>query len=78
MRDRTRTGHQMGQRAAVVTSEDVAGSLSQQEAAAILHVSITSVKRYIRSGRLGAVMVGNRYRIPRRALEDFVQQSAHR
>jgi len=56
------------------TAEDARSSYSQAEAAEILHVSEGSVRRYIRRRELGAIKLGNTYRIPRREVEDFVSR----
>lgn len=51
-------------------SSDTAGRLlSAHEAAELLGLHVRTVRRYIRDGRLDAVQLGNRYRIPHKSLE---------
>lgn len=47
--------------------------LSYKDAARSLGVSLSSVRRYVSSGRLPAVRVGGSVRIERSALEQFVE-----
>lgn len=42
---------------------------SPQQVAELLGLHVRTVRRYVREGRLEAVRVGNRYRIPHRSLE---------
>ncbi|MTV24088.1 helix-turn-helix domain-containing protein [Nitriliruptoraceae bacterium ZYF776] len=44
---------------------------SPQEVADLLGLHVRTVRRYLREGRLDAVRVGNRYRVPHDALETF-------
>ena len=46
------------------------------EVASLLKVSPKTVRRLIESGKLGAVRVGRVYRVPHKALEEFLAQSA--
>ena len=56
--------------------------LTVDETARILRVNPITVRRYISSGRLGAVRVGRRVRVPRDSLEKFARPvkptAAHR
>ncbi len=44
-----------------------------QEVADILKLEVGTVYGYVRSGRLRAVRIGNRYRIEKRDLDAFLQ-----
>ena len=44
---------------------------SPQQVADLLGLHVRTVRRYLREGRLDAVRLGNRYRIPHEALEAF-------
>lgn len=44
---------------------------SPQHVADVLGLHVRTVRRYLREGRLDAVRIGNRYRIPHQALEAF-------
>jgi len=46
------------------------------EVASLLKVSPKTVRRLIESGKLSAVRVGRVYRVPHKALEAFLAQSA--
>ena len=46
-----------------------------QEVADLLGLHVRTVRRYVREGRLDAVRLGNRYRIPHEALEAFSGRS---
>lgn len=51
--------------------EAVGRFYSPQQAAEMLGLHVRTVRRYLREGRLEAIQVGNRYRIPREALQAF-------
>jgi excisionase family DNA binding protein len=44
------------------------------EVARILRVTPRTIERYCKQGKLRAVKVGRRWRIPKSALEDFLRQ----
>jgi len=46
------------------------------EVASLLKVSPKSVRRLIQSGKLSAVRVGRVYRVPHKALEQFLAQAS--
>jgi len=43
-----------------------------QEVADLLKLRVDTVYDYIRSGKLGAVRIGNRYRVQKAALDAFI------
>jgi excisionase family DNA binding protein len=47
--------------------------LTQEEAAAKLHVALDTMRRWLREGRFPRTRVGKRYLIPAKALEDYLQ-----
>lgn len=48
---------------------------SPQQVADLLGLHVRTVRRYLREGKLDAVRLGNRYRIPHEALEAFSGRS---
>jgi excisionase family DNA binding protein len=48
--------------------------LTQEEAAARLHVALDTMRRYVREGRFARTKVGKRYLIPGKAIEEFLQK----
>lgn len=48
--------------------------LTPEEVAATLRVHISTVRRWIRDGRLPAYRVGRQYRIPQIAYQEFLKQ----
>lgn len=49
---------------------------SPQEVADLLDLHVGTVRRYIREGRLDAVRIGNRYRVPSSALSELTGDPA--
>jgi excisionase family DNA binding protein len=47
--------------------------ITQEEAAARLHIALDTMRRYVREGRFPRTKVGKRYLIPAHAIEDFLQ-----
>ena len=47
-----------------------------QEVAKMLRVTRTTIYEHIKSGQLKAIRVGNRYRITKAHLEEYIQQNA--
>jgi excisionase family DNA binding protein len=54
--------------------EELEELLLPAEVARILRVTTRTIERYCKQGKLRAVKVGRRWRIPRSALEDFLRQ----
>ena len=48
--------------------------LTQEEAAARLHVALDTMRRYVREGNFPRTKVGKRYLIPGKAIEEFLQK----
>ncbi len=48
--------------------------LTQEEAAARLHIALDTMRRYVREGRFARTKVGKRYLIPGKAIEEFLQK----
>jgi excisionase family DNA binding protein len=46
-----------------------------QEVAQQLHLSEETVRRYIKSGKIPAILLGGRYRISRTDLQEFIRSS---
>ncbi len=57
--------------------QDLSGSrfLTVAEVAAIMRVSKMTVYRLVHSGELPAVRVGRSYRVPERAVDDYLRDS---
>ena len=51
---------------------DRRNDLSVSEVAASLRVSPTTIRRYIRDGRMEAYRVGGRWRVAKDSIEDFL------
>ena len=47
--------------------------LTQEEAAARLHVALDTMRRYVREGKFARTRVGKRYLIPESEIERFLQ-----
>jgi excisionase family DNA binding protein len=54
--------------------EELSELLLPAEVARILRVTTRTIERYCKQGKLRAVKVGRRWRIPRSALEDLLRQ----
>ena len=50
--------------------------LTVREVAAILHLHETTIRRYIRAGKLASVRIGRNVRVPRAALDEFLSSQA--
>jgi excisionase family DNA binding protein len=56
--------------------EDLEELLLPAEVARILRVTLRTVERYCKQGKLRAVKVGRLWRIPRSSLEEFLKTEA--
>jgi excisionase family DNA binding protein len=50
--------------------------LTVREVAEILHLHETTIRRYIRAGKLASVRIGRNVRVPRAALDEFMSSQA--
>lgn len=58
--------------------DDVPGVMDADQTAAYLGVGVKTVKRLITNKKIPAVMVGNTWRVPRRTLDDILDQEGKR
>jgi excisionase family DNA binding protein len=56
--------------------EELEGLLLPAEVARILRVTVRTVEKYCKQGKLRAVKVGRLWRIPRSSLEEFLKTEA--